>query len=71
MHYNCNNFSTRLLFYKKFTQLKRRYHETQKTGNIKIGSDADNGRLIPVKEAESRTETAVVEQLSCRGTEVI
>jgi hypothetical protein len=32
-----------------------------KSGNQKIGRDADNGRFISVKEAQRRDKTATVE----------
>jgi hypothetical protein len=35
----------------------------KKTPQRKIGRDAENGRFIPVKEAERRKKTAVVEVL--------
>jgi len=33
------------------------------TGGFKVGRDAKTGRFIPVKEAERRSATAVVETL--------
>jgi hypothetical protein len=34
-----------------------------KSGTRKIGRDADTGKFIPVKEAERRDKTAVVETI--------
>ena len=35
----------------------------KKKGDVKIGRDAGTGRFIPVKEAERRKKTAVVETI--------
>ena len=36
---------------------------TKKSGERKIGRDAETGRFIPVKEAEHRPKTTVVETI--------
>lgn len=38
----------------------------KKSGNIKIGRDAGTGKFIPVKEAQRRKKTAVVETIRKR-----
>ena len=39
---------------------------TKKSGERKIGRDAETGQVIPVKEAERRKKTAVVETMKRR-----
>ncbi|SMC55307.1 hypothetical protein SAMN02746065_10482 [Desulfocicer vacuolatum DSM 3385] len=38
----------------------------RKTNTFKVGRDAGNGRFIPVKDAQRRKKTAVVETIKKR-----
>lgn len=44
-------------------QVEQEVHMGKKTGNTKIGRDAGTGKFIPVKDAERRKKTAVVETI--------
>jgi hypothetical protein len=64
---NCTNF---VIFYPLQTPIHPSYHEVQTygdlpmaTGTRKIGRDAKTGEFIPVKEAQKRPSTSVVETI--------